>query len=233
MMGLTTRPGLAPGACLWTGGLGTGDVFLKQAAKPRLMAASVLLSLSAMVSHTAWAQALPEPAPYTPARPAAGIGAAGMGLSTYPLGAGDVISIRVFGEPEFTKEKIRLTDAGTIFYPSIGEIRIKGITLGELEQIIINGLKGRILVDPQVSVEINEYRPFFITGMVRNPGSYQYQPGLTVRKATSLAGGLRERASVNKIFVIRERDASQTPAKVDLDTSIGPGDLITVEESFF
>lgn len=155
------------------------------------------------------------------------------GLSSYALGAGDVISIRVFGEDEFTKEKIRLTDAGTIFFPSVGEIRINGITLGELEQIVTNGLKGRVLVNPRVSVEINEYRPFFITGMVRNPGSYPYQPGLTVRKAASLAGGLRERASVKKIFVIRERDASQTPRLVDLDSPIGPGDLVTVEESFF
>jgi len=155
------------------------------------------------------------------------------GLSSYTLGAGDVISIRVFGEDDFTKEKIRLTDAGTIFYPSVGEIRINGTTLGELEQIITQGLRGRILVNPRVSVEINEYRPFFITGMVKSPGSFPYQPGLTVRKAASLAGGFQERASLKKIFVIRERDASQRSERVELETPIGPGDLITVEESFF
>jgi protein involved in polysaccharide export with SLBB domain len=155
------------------------------------------------------------------------------GLSSYTLGAGDVISIRVFGEEDFTKEKIRLTDAGTIFYPSVGEIRINGTTLGELEQIITRGLRGRILVDPRVSVEINEYRPFFITGMVKSPGSFPFQPGLTVRKAASLAGGFQERASLKKIFVIRERDAAQKSERVELETPIGPGDLITVEESFF
>ena len=155
------------------------------------------------------------------------------GLSSYTLGAGDVISIRVFGEDDFTKEKIRLTDAGTIFYPSVGEIRINGTTLGELEQIITRGLRGRILVDPRVSVEINEYRPFFITGMVKSPGSFPFQPGLTVRKAASLAGGFQERASLKKIFVIRERDAAQKSERVELETPIGPGDLITVEESFF
>jgi len=155
------------------------------------------------------------------------------GLSTYTLGAGDVISIRVLGEDDFTKEKIRLTDAGTIFFPSVGEIRINGTTLGELEQIITKGLSGRILVNPRVSVEINEYRPFFITGMVKSPGSFPYQPGLTVRKAASLAGGFQERASLKKIFLIRERDASQSARRVELETPIGPGDLITVEESFF
>ncbi len=155
------------------------------------------------------------------------------GLSSYTLGAGDVISIRVLGEEEFTKQEIRLTDAGTIFYPAVGEIRINGTTLGELERIITNGLRGRILVNPRVSVEINTYRPFFFTGMVKNPGSFPYQPGLTVRKAASLAGGFEERASLKKIFVIREGDRTQTPQRIELDAPVGPGDLVTVEESFF
>lgn len=155
------------------------------------------------------------------------------GLSTYPLGAGDVISIRVFGEDDFTQEKIRLTDAGTIFFPSVGEIRINGLTLGGLEQRIADGLRGRILVNPRVSVEINEYRPFYINGMVKSPGIYRYQPGLTVRKAATLAGGFQERASMKKIFRILEGDTTQTPQRIDLDTPIGPGDLVTIEESFF
>ncbi|WP_291099843.1 polysaccharide biosynthesis/export family protein [Hydrogenophaga sp.] len=182
-----------------------------------LVALAVALTLGGGSVAPAWAQGT----------------AINSGLSSYALGAGDVISIRVLGEDDFTKEKIRLTDAGTIFFPSVGEIRINGTTLGELERIITNGLRGRILVNPRVSVEINEYRPFFITGMVKNPGSFAYQPGLTVRKAASLAGGFEERASLKKIFVIRERDTTQTSKRVELDSSIGPGDLITVEESFF
>jgi polysaccharide export outer membrane protein len=182
-----------------------------------LVALAVALALGGGSVAPAWAQGT----------------AINRGLSSYALGAGDVISIRVFGEADFTKERIRLTDAGTIFFPSVGEIRINGTTLGELERIITNGLRGRILVNPRVSVEINEYRPFFITGMVKNPGSFAYQPGLTLRKAVSLAGGFEERASLKNIFVIRERDTTQTPQRVDLGVSIGPGDLITVEESFF
>lgn len=231
-------PGLESGAQARTNGLNTGDScdqkYRYRGCRTAIVTAVFSLT-TVMWLQAAWAQGgtVSRPAGTAEQTQVQTASPVSSGLSAYPLGAGDVISIRVLGEDEFTKEKIRLTDAGTIFFPSIGEIRIKGITLGELEQFITNGLKGRILVNPKVSVEINEYRPFFITGMVRSPGSYQYQPGLTVRKATSLAGGLRERASVNKIFVIRERDASQTPIKVDLDTSIGPGDLITVEESFF
>lgn len=154
-------------------------------------------------------------------------------LSSYKLAAGDVISIRVLGEDEFTREKIRLTDAGTVSFPAIGEIKVLGRTVGDLEAIIVAGLKGRILVNPKVSVQIEEYRPFYVNGMVDKPGGYPFQPGLTVRKAVSLAGGFKERASPSKIFVIREDDPSQRAQKVDLNTFIGPGDILTVEESFF
>lgn len=154
-------------------------------------------------------------------------------LSSYKLAAGDVISVRVLGEDEFTREKIRLTDAGTISFPAIGEIKVLGRTVGDLEGIIVAGLKGRILVNPRVSVQIDEYRPFYVNGMVERPGGYPFQPGLTVRKAVSLAGGFKERASPSKIFVIREDDPSQKAQKVDLNTFIGPGDILTVEESFF
>lgn len=154
-------------------------------------------------------------------------------VSSYQLSAGDVISIRVFGEDDFTKEKIRLNDAGTVSFPAIGEIKVLGKTIGDLEAIITAGLKGRILVNPRVSVQIEEYRPFYVNGMVDKPGGYPFQPGLTVRKAASLAGGFKERASLSKIFIIRENDASQTPQKVDLNSIVGPGDIVTVEESFF
>lgn len=156
-----------------------------------------------------------------------------IGLSSYPLGAGDVISIRVFGEDDLSQEKIRLTDAGTIFYPAVGEFRVLGLTLGDLERAIADRLRGRILVNPRVSVEINEYRPFYINGMVHRPGGYPFQPGLTVRKAAAVAGGFRERASLSKIYLIQENDAQKRPRKVEIDTPVGPGDIVTVEESFF
>ena len=155
------------------------------------------------------------------------------GLSAYKLAAGDVVTIRVLGEDELSKEKIRLTDAGTISYPALGEIKILGLTTGDLERIVTSGLKGRYLVNPKVSVQIEEYRPFYVSGMVEKPGSYPFQPGLNVRKAASVAGGFKERASLNKIFIIRDGDPSQKPQKVDLATPIFPGDTITVEESFF
>lgn len=154
-------------------------------------------------------------------------------LSAYRLNSGDVISIRVFGEDDFSREKVRLTDAGTVSFPVLGEIPMLGHTVGEIEQLLTERLKGRYLVNPRVSVWIDEYRSFFVNGMVEKPGAYPFQPGLNVRKAISIAGGMKERASVNKIFIVRDKDAAHQPTKVDLNADVAPGDTITVEESFF
>ena len=154
-------------------------------------------------------------------------------LSKYKLAAGDVISISVFGEDDMKMGRTRLTDAGTISYPVLGEIEVRGKTVGELEALIADGLRGRYLVNPRVSVSIDEYRPFFINGQVALPGSYPFQPSLTVAKAVTLAGGFTERASQSKIFLVREGDRTGTRIKVELNDLIHAGDIVTVEESFF
>lgn len=154
-------------------------------------------------------------------------------LSSYQLAAGDVITIRVFGEDDLSREKIRISDAGTIPYPVLGEVKALGLAIGEIEKSITMGLTGRYLVNPRVSVTIEEYRPFYINGMVEKPGAYPFQPGLTVLKASSLAGGFKERASFSKITIIREKDLQTRPQKAEINTPVNPGDTIFIEESFF
>jgi protein involved in polysaccharide export with SLBB domain len=154
-------------------------------------------------------------------------------LSSYKLGSGDMITVRVLGEDDLKREKVRLSDAGTISFPVLGEIRVKGMTVGALEEYITKGLKGRYLLDPQVTVAIEEYRNFFVNGEVEKPGGYPFSPGLTVRKAISIAGGFKERASREKVSLIRDDDPSQTPRRVDLNTPVMPGDILTIEQSFF
>jgi polysaccharide export outer membrane protein len=155
------------------------------------------------------------------------------GNSQYKLASGDVIRINVFGEKDLSFEKLRLTDAGTFSYPFIGEVQAKGKTAAEIEQIIIGKLKGDYLVDPRVSVSVLQYREFFISGEVKIPGGYPFQPGLTLRRAVALAGGLTERASDKRITIIRDSDASRTPESATLDTLVMPGDTITIDQGFF
>lgn len=157
--------------------------------------------------------------------------ASGIGLSNYRLGSGDKISIHVFDEKELSLEKIRLSDAGTISFPMLGEIKILGLTVSQLERLITTELKNGYLVDPQVTVTIDEYRQFFVNGMVQKPGGFPFQPGLTVRQAISLAGGFQDRANRDKIMVIHDSD--KTPHNEAQGAMVKPGDTITVEESFF
>src|SRR5687768_16947554 len=93
-------------------------------------------------------------------------------LSSYKLGSGHMISIRVLGEDELKRERVRLSDAGTVSFPILGELRVKGMTVGALEEHVTRGLKGRYLVNPQVNVSIDEYRNFFVNGSVERPGGY-------------------------------------------------------------
>jgi protein involved in polysaccharide export with SLBB domain len=151
----------------------------------------------------------------------------------YRLGSGDVIRINVFNELDLSFEEIRLTDAGTFSYPFIGEVRANGKTAAEIEKIIADNLRGEYLVDPRVSVSVLKYREFFISGEVKEPGGYPFQPGLTLRRAVALAGGLTERASTKRITIIRDTSGGRTPEAANLDTILMPGDTITIEQGFF
>lgn len=150
----------------------------------------------------------------------------------YTLALGDVVSIHVFDEPDLSFERVPITDTGNILFPFIGEIAARGRTTTQVRDAIVAGLKPDYLIDPKVTVSIVEYRPFFLTGEVESPGSIPYQPGLTLRQAITIAGGLTERASTSRISVITEGSNAE-PQRIDMDYLIKPGDTITVEESFF
>ena len=150
----------------------------------------------------------------------------------YHLGPGDIIYVQVFGEPELTSQ-FRVGEDGTIDYPFLGNIEATGLTLAEVETQISDGLRGDYLISPRVSTTITRYRSFYIRGQVRSPGGYPFQPGLTVEQAVSLAGGFSERASKGKIYVVPEGGGQDQRQKVELDYKVQPGDVISVEQSFF
>jgi polysaccharide export outer membrane protein len=152
------------------------------------------------------------------------------GFSDYRLGVGDQLSIKVFGEEELSAE-VTLSDAGTISYPFLGEIKVLDLTIGSLSKLITKKLADGYLINPSVNVQVVGYREFYINGQVENPGAYPYQPGLTLQKAIALAGGYTERASSSKQYVMH--DGSAKRQKIKADNKILPGDVITIDESFF
>ena len=163
----------------------------------------------------------------------AGESARGGRSDEYRLGTGDIISIRVYGgEEELRLERIRLDPSGVVSLP-FGQFATRGQTTQEIEAAIMQNISGRLFRNPRVWVNIDEYRPFYVEGQVGRPGAYPYQPGLNVRKAVAIAGGLKERASLNKMYVFRDRAEGTSRLKVDLNSPVGPGDTVIVEESFF
>lgn len=148
----------------------------------------------------------------------------------YTLGPGDIIRVRVFGEPDLSGE-FEVGPSGRVSLPLTGETMLGGMTLGAAERRIEAALKGDFLQKPDVSVEVLRYRPFFIAGEVNNQGQFPYVPGLTVHKAVVIAGGFTPRADEDDVLL--KVGGVGEPAEVDLDTVVNPGDIIIVEQRWF
>lgn len=152
----------------------------------------------------------------------------------YTLGPGDKLRITVFGEETLTGE-YGVTGAGDVSFPLIGNIKVEGRTVEDLQADLTAKLGAGYLADPRVSAEIIDYRPYYILGEVARPGQYQYSVGLTIEQAIAAAGGFTYRANDNRVFLKR---ATQTrEAIVDLRENpaflVRPGDTIRVGERFF
>ena len=150
----------------------------------------------------------------------------------YKVSTDDEISITVFNEADLSINKTKIGTNGSISMPLIGQIKVNGLSITEIESKITTLLLDGYLKKPNVSVTITEYRPFYITGEIEKPGSYAYRKGLTVEKAITLAGGFTERASRSAISLVSESDKI-TVKKVRLTRAVKPGDVITISESFF
>lgn len=159
-------------------------------------------------------------------------GEAAATVAGYKLGPGDQVRITVFRHEDLSGE-FELDGEGYFAMPLVGEIQGGGMTARELENEIETRLQGGgYLVNPQVSIEVLNYRPFYIIGEVRNPGSYQYVNGMTVINAVALAGGFSYRADQDDIVI--SRGGSNGPRlQAQPDTLVLPGDIIEVTERFF
>lgn len=150
----------------------------------------------------------------------------------YLLGAGDKIEIVVYGENDLTT-RVKIARSGLISFPFLDDLQVIGLSLKEVEQRIYDGLLGDYLVNPQVTVSILEYRPFFIHGQVVRPGGFPYQEDLRLDKAIALAGGLTNRASKVNWIITRTVKGNTVTIEANIATLIQPDDIIKIEQSFF
>ena len=150
----------------------------------------------------------------------------------YQLGSGDQIKVTVYGEDDLSGE-FELDGSGTISMPLIGAVTLGNQILTNAETLIVEKLADGYLINPRVSIEVLNYRPFYILGEVKEPGSYAYVSGMTVLNAVALASGFTYRASESKIEVTRKVDGEEVKMRIEVTAAVLPGDIIRVPERFF
>ncbi|MCH8275041.1 MAG: polysaccharide biosynthesis/export family protein [Armatimonadetes bacterium] len=148
----------------------------------------------------------------------------------YRLVPEDVISIRVFGEPEMLVDGVPVGLDGKISVPLLGFVKAAGLTMAELENYIRVELINRgYLVDPKITVNIIRFKPLQakVIGMARQPGQYMFRPGDRLLDLLAQAGGAlldgSNRANLKASTLVRRGSVEQIP--LDLEAMLERGDL--------
>jgi polysaccharide export outer membrane protein len=153
-------------------------------------------------------------------------------VEPYALDAGDALRVTVFEQPSLS-QTYTVDVQGMISMPLIGDLPARGLTVEELDSNITQALREGFLRNPDVSVEVTTYRPFFVLGEVGQSGQFPYVAGMTVRSAIAIAGGFSPRAVRSDVHVSRTINGEVQAGKLTLNQAVRPGDVITVRERWF
>ncbi len=138
----------------------------------------------------------------------------------------------------------RLAGDGSISFPLCGPVHLAGLSSTLATDQLTKCLSNGYLRNPQVSIFVREYnsKKIFVFGEVQKPGTFQYEDGMNIVQAITLAGGFAQRAAKNSTSVTRLLDGTERRMKVAVeDIGLGraenfglrPGDIIFVPESLF
>jgi len=174
-------------------------------------------------------QSAPAPAPSNQSATAPSTRAT---VAAYTLSSGDQVKVTVFGHDDLSGS-FDIDGTGTFSMPLIGQVRAEGLTTPQLEQRITASLSNGYLVNPRVSAEVANYRPFYILGEVRTPGEYPYTNGLTVLEAVASAGGFTYRAKKNIVFIRATDATNEVEEALTATTQVQPGDTLRIRERVF
>lgn len=150
----------------------------------------------------------------------------------YRLDTGDQVRVIIYNQPTLSAA-YNVSDNGTISFPMLGQIRARALSVQELQKAIYDGLNNGIFVNPGVSVEVSQYRPFFVVGEVNKPGQYAYSTNLNVLAAVAEAGGFTVRANPKGMTVLRTDNGTRKEWHADRLTDMQPGDVLVVPEQVF
>ncbi len=162
--------------------------------------------------------------------------------SSFQLHAGDRLAIAVYREEDLSGV-YEIDPAGALNFPLVGEMRVAGLRVDELLGRLNWNLR-KYLVNPQVSVSRAEttIKSISVLGQVKNPGAFDYAPGLTVMRVISQAGGFDRAANKRKIRVVRIVSGKKESFMIngsaiingeEDDPAVESGDMIFVSEAIF
>ncbi len=151
---------------------------------------------------------------------------------SYRLGAGDSLQIDVFNQTDLSGE-YTLDGNGRFDMHLIGQIDARDLTANELEALLVSKLKPDYLLNPRISVQVQNFRPFYIIGEVNSPNSYNYVDGMTYLTAVAIAGGFTYRAKKDRVYVVRGDDPGKKELKLNISAKVQPGDIIRIAERLF
>lgn len=157
----------------------------------------------------------------------------------YALQAGDVVSIRVFDEPDLSQDEVAVDNAGNLSLPLIGDVRASGESATDLARAIEQAYGERYLRNPRVSVAIKKAREMTVSveGQVNLPGIYPWREGDTLLTALAQARSPTDVARLDQVLVFRMVDGQRYGGQFDLqairagrmpDLALAPGDVVVV-----
>jgi polysaccharide biosynthesis/export protein len=150
----------------------------------------------------------------------------------YALRPNDQVRVQVYNEPDITGD-YQVDSAGYLSIPLAGRVKAAGLTASQLERSITSRLKGGILNDPRVTIQVSTYAPIYIHGEVKKSGEFPFRPGLTVMDAVAAAGGFTYRADDSRAYVRRSGAAAEFVYPLDARVLVFPGDNIRIPERYF
>lgn len=153
-------------------------------------------------------------------------------LRDYRLGPGDVIRVAVFDEERLSGD-FPVGPAGTVMFPLVGEVPAEGKTVTEFAATLTATLQSGYVREPRLTAQVATYRPYYILGEVRSPGTYAYNPGMTILTAVATAGGFTERATTRRVFIQPADGSAERAYPLTSTTPVSPGDIIRVPERRF
>jgi len=141
--------------------------------------------------------------------------------ANYVVGPQDVLTVTVFNEPQLSG-RFRIENDGQFNYPFLGRIQAGGATLAEIAAIVTSRLADGYLRDPQVTVDVEQYRSqnVFVMGEVRAPRRYTLTGSVTLVEALMQAGSTAPTAGT-EILILRSKKpvkgSPTLPEDVDAD----------------